>query len=330
MPRVSVCIPTYNTARYLAEAIESVLQQEFNDYELVICDNASTDETPEICGRYERIRYVRFDEFVGQAGNWNRCLELGTGEYVVLLHADDVLQPSFLKRAVAALENNPSAGLVHCSVEHIDQSGTPLYLQKLYDEDRIEPGEALFERLLLEGCVVNPAGVMVRRNVYDDVGRFTEEIVWGVDWHMWMRVALHSQVAYLADTLAQYRHHPQSGTSGVMATARNGKDEMWMLEDIFRQIPASRADIHALHKRAKHQSAHRTWCFAEELCRLGLMQAARANLKRAISIRPAMLVDGRFWTLWAATVFGYEWFDRMRTWKHRLRPGAATVNGKQL
>jgi glycosyltransferase involved in cell wall biosynthesis len=80
-PKVSVCIPTYNTARYLPEAIESVLCQEFDDNELVICDNASTDDTSEICGRYrkERVRYVRFDEFVGQAANWNRCLQLATG-----------------------------------------------------------------------------------------------------------------------------------------------------------------------------------------------------------------------------------------------------------
>ena len=118
MPLISVCIPAYNTARYLPEAIESVLAQAFSDYELVICDNASTDDTPEICRRYDdpRIRYVRFEEFVGQAANWNRCLKLATGKYVVLLHADDALRPCFLKRAAEVLDNNPAVGLVHCSV----------------------------------------------------------------------------------------------------------------------------------------------------------------------------------------------------------------------
>lgn len=333
-PKVSVCIPTYNTARYLPEAIESVLAQEFTDYELVICDNASTDETPDICRRYhdQRVRYMRFEEFVGQAANWNRCLDLATCEYVVLLHADDVLRPAFLKRATEMLDNNSHAGLVHCSVQHIGQTGEPLHVQKLYDEDRIDDGEVTFKRLLLEGCLVNPAGVMVRRDLYKKVGRFTEEIVWGVDWHMWMRIALQSKVAYLAETLAEYRQHAQSGTSGVMAEARNGKDEMWMLDDIFRLVPPAATEIHALRNRAVRQSGHRTWCFAEELCRLGFMSAARANIKRAVGIRPAMVFSGRVWTLWVATYFGYGWFERMQAWRHRIssRQAAPGLDGKQL
>ena len=173
---------------------------------------------------------------------------------------------------------------------------------------------------------------MARRKIYDEVGQFTEEIVWGVDWHMWMRIALHSQVAYLTEPLALYRQHPQSGTSGVMATARNGKDEMWMLNDIFRQVPASRSDIHALYQQAKRQSAHRTWCFAEEMCRSGFAPSARAGIRRAISIHPAMLFSGRVWALWAATYFGYGWFKRMHTWKQHLSPrhAAPPLNGKQL
>jgi len=326
VPKISVCIPTYNTAKYLPEAIESVLAQEFTDYELVICDNASTDETPQLCRGYDdpRIRYVRFDEFVGQAANWNRCLDLATCEYIVLLHADDILRPAFLKRAATALDHDSEVGLVHCSVQHIGQTGEPLHTQKLYDRDRTDNGEVTFRRLLLEGCVVNPAGVMVRRDLYKRVGRFTEEIVWGVDWHMWMRIALRSKTAYLAEPLAEYRQHAQSGTSGVMAEARNGKDEMWMLDDIFSIVPAGDAHLHALRKRAVRQSAHRTWCFAEELCRLGFMPAARANIKKSVGIHPAMVFSGRVWTLWLATYFGYGWFERVHAWRHRLAPEHTT------
>jgi hypothetical protein len=212
------------------------------------------------------------------------------------------------------------------------QNGAPLNLQTLYDDDRLESGEVLFKRLLLEGCVVNPAGVTVRREIYDEVGPFTENIVWGVDWHMWMRVALHSQVAYLTEPLAHYRQHPQSGTSGVMATARNGKDEMWMLDDIFRQVSAARADIHLLYRQARRQSAHRTWCFAEEMFRLDFPASARAGIRRAISIYPAMLFSVRVWALWAATYLGYGWFKRLHTWKNEFAPShtAPPLNGKQL
>src|SRR5262245_47649967 len=98
MPRISVCIPTYNTARYLPEAIESVLAQTYDDFELVICDNASTDATPQLCRRYDdpRVRYVRFDELVNQGNNWNRCLRLARGDYIALLHADDRYRSGFL------------------------------------------------------------------------------------------------------------------------------------------------------------------------------------------------------------------------------------------
>ena len=103
MPKVSVCIPSYNGARYLGETIASVLAQDSSDYELVICDNASTDDTPRVGRSFpdRRVRYVRFDAFVSQSANWDRCLDLAAGDYVVLLHADDLIRPGFLRRASA-------------------------------------------------------------------------------------------------------------------------------------------------------------------------------------------------------------------------------------
>src|SRR5262245_53656708 len=99
---VSVCIPTYNTARYLPTAVESVLAQEYRNYELVICDDGSTDNTPELCKQYDdpRVRYVRTPGKSGQGGIFNRCLEEARGELVTLLHADDYFLPGFLEDRV--------------------------------------------------------------------------------------------------------------------------------------------------------------------------------------------------------------------------------------
>ena len=320
VPRISVCIPTHNSAQYLADTIESVLCQDFGDFELVICDNASTDETERVCNGYDdpRLRYVRFGELVGQAANWNRSLALANTDYVVLLHADDLLLPEFLHRASKVLDEVKEVGLVHCSVQHIDASGLPLHLQRLYGEDRIDSGDVLLRRLLLDGCVVNPAGVLVRRSVYNSVGPFTERVVWGVDWHMWMRIALCSHVAYLAEPLACYRQHPQSGTAGVMATARHCKDEIWMMNDIFDQITPARTDLHSLRSRAIRQVAHRTWCFAEDMCRRGLMPAARMGIRKAVGINPGLLLKGRTWTLWVATYCGYGFFKVLHSLKRRI------------
>lgn len=322
MAKISVCIPTYNTAPYLAAAIESVLSQSFPDFELVVCDNASTDATPELCGRYQdsRLRYVRFEKLLGQAANWNRCLELATGEWVILLHADDMLHPHYLERAINALDAAPDAVWLFCCAEHVDAVGRHLRLQSAYAESRCVPGQDLARRLLLEGCLINPAGVLARRSAYEAVGRFTEAIVWGVDWHMWVRLALHGNAVYLAEPLAQYRIHGQSGTSGVMATARNGKDEVWMMNDLFRLIPADCSELHPLRSKVTRGIAHRTWCFAEEMCATGFPAAARAQLRSAFRTRPTIAGEARFWLLWAATYCGYQWFRRAHMLRKRMSP----------
>src|ERR1051326_2476159 len=104
MPKVSICIPTYNSAKYLPQAIESVLQQDFTDFELIICDDASTDETPRLCRSLNdlRIRYIRFEENVGQAGNFNRCFQAARGDILTLLSADDYFLPGLLLNRVTA------------------------------------------------------------------------------------------------------------------------------------------------------------------------------------------------------------------------------------
>jgi glycosyltransferase involved in cell wall biosynthesis len=316
--KVSICIPTYNSGKFISQTIESVLKQTFQDYELIVCDNLSTDETEEVCRKFtdSRFRYVRFEEFVGQAENWNRALAQANNEYVILLHSDDILLPTYLEKAVKVLDENEDVGLVHCAVQHIDETGKTLDLQQLYDEDFIDREEKLLRKLLLEGCAVNPVGVLVRKKVYEKIGNFTDKIVWGVDAHQWTRIALNFPVAYLAEMLALYRQHTNSGTSGVMKTGRYGSDEKWMMEDIFKQVPLERDDLHKLHSEAIKQVAHRTWCHAEALCEKGDMQATRAGIRRAVSIHPPILFKSRVLALWMASFLGYDWFKKMQTAKN--------------
>src|SRR5713101_2969912 len=330
MRKVSVCIPAYNGQDYVSKSVESVLQQSFSDWELVICDDASTDETPDICRSFQdrRIRYLRFDRNGGQAVNWNRCLEAAAGEYIVLLHQDDMLAPTYLGRAVEVLDRHSSVGLVHCSVQHVDANGNPILLQRTYEADRVQPGEALWRELVVRGCVVNPAGVMVRKAAYRVVGPFTTRIHWGIDWHMWIRIAIRFEVAYLTDTLAFYREHAQSGTGAVAAAARNGPDELWVIEDTFEHIGATRPELLAMRGEAVRQVAHRTWCLAETMCQRGVMPPARAGLRRAVKIWPGMLLQSRLWGLWAATYIGYDWFRRMQHRRASLSLGVRSRPGR--
>lgn len=130
MTKVSVCIPAYNQAKYTGIALDSILAQDFDDYEVVISDDASTDNTPDICKVYEqrdrRIKYYRNDRNCGQWQNYLRCTELAKGEYIKPLHADDKLHPSCLSEMVRALDEHPNVSLVASPRQLIDSQGNLL------------------------------------------------------------------------------------------------------------------------------------------------------------------------------------------------------------
>lgn len=129
-PTVGVGLPVYNGENYLAEAIESLLAQTFDDFEVLICDNASTDTTPDICRRYaakdERIRYVRNRSNLGGGPNINRVYQLSRGRYFKLANHDDVCAPTFLERCVEVLDANPAVVCAYPSTIDIDEQGDEL------------------------------------------------------------------------------------------------------------------------------------------------------------------------------------------------------------
>lgn len=116
-PAVSILIPTYNYARYLPEAIESVLAQDFTDFELIVADDCSTDNTEAVCREYERkdsrIRFVRHEKNLGMVENWNWCLQQAGGRYIKYMLADDkFLRPYALGQLVESIEKSPGISLV--------------------------------------------------------------------------------------------------------------------------------------------------------------------------------------------------------------------------
>jgi glycosyltransferase involved in cell wall biosynthesis len=137
-PPVSVAIPVYNCERYIAQCIESLLNQSYGDFELVISDNASTDGTESICRRYEaqdsRVRYVRRSENIGGPGNFRHVFSLCSGKYHKWSTADDYWHPDFLRDAVAVLDAQPDVVLCYPKTQLIDADG-----HKIEDyEDNLE------------------------------------------------------------------------------------------------------------------------------------------------------------------------------------------------
>jgi glycosyltransferase involved in cell wall biosynthesis len=129
-PRVSIGLPVYNGEKFICETIDSILGQTFKDFELIICDNASTDRTEEICQAYvsqdRRIRYYRNQENLGAARNYNIVFELSAGEYFKWAAHDDLCSPTFLEKCVEVLDRIPTAVLSYPRLTYIDDLGKPI------------------------------------------------------------------------------------------------------------------------------------------------------------------------------------------------------------
>jgi glycosyltransferase involved in cell wall biosynthesis len=143
-PKVSLGMPVYNAERYIEEALDSLLAQTFDDFEIVISDNASTDRTEEICRGYaakdERVRYTRNRANYGVIFNFNSVFRLSHGEYFKWCASDDVCDPDFLRRAVEILDQDPSIALVFSLIERIDEKGRSRRFVPGQITDRGSPG----------------------------------------------------------------------------------------------------------------------------------------------------------------------------------------------
>ena len=207
-----MCLPTYNGAAYIAEALRSILNQTYQDFELLIVDDGSTDKTLEIVQSFSdpRIQIHRNPERLGIPANWNRCLELAGGELVCLFHQDDVMLPDNLERKVHLLSADETVGFVHSGVETlVDESAPSAFADWIEDatDDTVWDGPEYFRILLLNGNRVCAPTVLARRQALIDQGGFDQDLGFACDYAMWLRLCLRYRVGFLARPLVRYRWH---------------------------------------------------------------------------------------------------------------------------
>jgi len=207
MPRVSAVIIVYNGAPFVGKAIESVLAQTERDLELVVVDDGSTDDTAQVVARYtdSRLRYI-YQENGGLSSARNTGIRNSTGPWVAFLDCDDWWLPHKLERQLARAAERPEAGLVYGSVVVVNETGDIDYvLSAAIEGDVLEP-------LLFGNKVAGSASsAMVRRDVFDRVGMFDEQVRYAEDWEFWLRVAsaypfakVDEPVAYLLQRSGSY------------------------------------------------------------------------------------------------------------------------------
>jgi GT2 family glycosyltransferase len=243
-PKVSVGLPVYNRERFVAESLDSILEQTFKDFELIISDNASTDRTAEICRAYaardSRIRYCRNDTNLGAANNYNRVFELSSGEYFKWLASDDVCAPSFLDRCLEALDREPTAVLSYPRARCINEYGEVVHNYEGIIEEigwPVSPVDRF--RRLVDGFV-HDSGVSAAPYVFglirSDALRQTRLIgnYISSDLNLLAELALLGTFVVVPEHLSFIRSHPES-SSWPEGMARFQRVQEWFDPTIRRR-----------------------------------------------------------------------------------------------
>jgi glycosyltransferase involved in cell wall biosynthesis len=225
---ISAIIPTYNYGRFLREAIDSVLAQTYPVLELIVVDDGSTDDTPQILASYgDRVRAI-FQTNGGVGVARNRGIAQARGEYVAFLDSDDVWLSRKLEKEIALFDADPDLGLVHSGAETFDNSGKTLVVSLSGMEGWIGP-----ELLRLDQTVIAApgSGTIVPKRIAEEIGGFDPELQPSEDWDFCYRIATRYRVGFVPEVLVRYRMHG----SGIHLNIPRMENGMLMaLEKAFR------------------------------------------------------------------------------------------------
>jgi glycosyltransferase involved in cell wall biosynthesis len=266
-PLVSVCIPVYNAERWIAGALESALGQTYEELEIVVADNASTDASAEIAEAADdpRIRVERAAQTIGAVANHNRAIRLSRGAFVKFLHADDLLLPTCVEEMVALAREDESIGLVFAPRKVVVEEAPDPEWGELFARpheyfsslERVNDGRRLFRELLDAGFEANwvgePSAVLVTRSALEHVGLLNERLFQIADLELWARIMVSCRVGFVDDVLSVYRHHGESGTARNARVQRDWFDQPWLLEGLLAipdLTPDERSRLVALRRAA--------------------------------------------------------------------------------
>jgi len=243
-PKISVCIPSYNCATFLAEALDSVLAQTFADFELLIIDDCSTDASCDVIAGYaakdSRIVFLRNETNLGMVANWNRCIELARGEYIHYLFADDTFaSPECLARMLAVIESDPEISLVVSARTIIDEDSKVKRVASHFRDKKVAPGTEVIRRCLYEArnLIGEPSVVMFRKR--QALRGFHAGYAQLVDLEMWFYLLEQGKFAYIAEPLAAFRDHPGQQTKANMRRMLHIDESLMLLRD-FAAKPYNR------------------------------------------------------------------------------------------
>jgi glycosyltransferase involved in cell wall biosynthesis len=312
-PFWSVAIPTYNApAGYFETTLRSVLNQApgADAMQILVVDDCSPQQSSEELVRRigdGRVEFYREEKNLGLAGIWNSCITRSRGEWVHILHQDDLVLPGFYEGFRRGLEQNPKVGAAFCRHAFIDATGHQDFLSEL---ERTSSGmlENWLERIAVEQVIQTPA-IVVKRAVYEELGGFLPELCFALDWEMWRRIAARYPFWYEAEVRACYRIHGTSATSRLTQAALDIDDNVRSIEIAEGYMPKESA--RSLTRKAKEYYAIRAVEKAGLLLNKGMVASAFAQVRGALKCSPSLKVLAR------VAKFG------VRSCLDRLRPSSS-------
>ena len=215
-PSVSVCIPVFNGENYLSNCINSIIDQEYENFEILIVDNCSTDSTADIVSSFKdsRIRFIKNDFNIGSLKNFSKCVENARGEYFVLLPHDDMLLPGCLKEFTSKMSNQ-AIGIVFGAVMNIDKNGSVIRTRTDFQSNKTLSKEESLVNLVDNFMPIQLA--MVRTKVLRKLDGFKTEFSLFSDCHLWFRVALDGwESFYCSKAFSSHRIHDNQGQKAFL------------------------------------------------------------------------------------------------------------------
>ena len=230
MPKVAVIIPAYNAMTYLPQTLESVLQQTFTDFEVLIVNDGSSDNIVQWANSLtdERVKFISQSN-QGVSTARNLAISKASGEYITFLDADDLWHRTKLEKQVKFLDNNPTVGLVATWVILTDEQGN------LGAEVKIDFKQGNIRKELIEINAIPCGSIpMVRRNCFDKVGLFDPILRFGEDWELWTRIAADYDFGLIKELLVYYRQHPKNSSKNSQEIL---PDFDRLIEKMFSSVP---------------------------------------------------------------------------------------------
>lgn len=256
-PRVSFVVPCYKLGHLLPDCLQSILAQSFSDFEVLIMNDQSPDNTQEIAQTFAspHVRCITNERNLGHLRNYNKGIELSLGDYIWLISADDYLRsPDVLERYVRLMDAEPAIGYTFCPGYSVID-GQEREIVGAYGRKDVVVNGHTFLTSLLDYNFVLAASVMVRRRCYEDLGAFPLDASWHGqpvdmgwlgDWYLWCIFAMHFDVGYFAEPMVCYRTHDLSMTNSITQRETIGRcaaadvGMLWMLHDLAKQAHVGR------------------------------------------------------------------------------------------